>query len=238
MYRNGYSVYIFEGPGQGESIYKQGIPFTPEWHKPVGAILDYFHLEDVAIMGISLGSILCKLAAAKERRIKYVCSVGIQTDLYESTLAKAPKELKDKIEQMMDQGNKDEVNKILYQIMDASPMHEWYFNQGLLVFGVETPYDYLCKTKKFSVVPIADQVTQDYLVVHGQKDHFLSLAQCQGEIERMTAARSFTLRIITPAEKGQNHCNNSNRKLMVDVFLNWLDETMREHKTAAAEGWL
>jgi hypothetical protein len=238
MYRNGYSAYIFEGPGQGECIYRQGMPFTPEWHKPVGAILDYFHLENIAIMGISLGSVLCKIAAAKEHRIKYVCSCGIQTDLYESTMAKAPKEFKDKLVQMMDQDKKDEANKVLYEMMDKSPIHSWYFDQGMMVFGVKTPYDYLCETKKYCIAPVAGQVTQDYLVIHGQEDHFLSLAQCQGEIERMTAARSFTMRIVTPAEKGQNHCNIGNRKLMIDVFLNWLEETKREHKTAAAEGWL
>jgi hypothetical protein len=238
MYRNGYSVYIFEGPGQGECIYRQGIPFTAEWHKPVGAILDYFNLKDVAIMGISLGSILCRLAAAKEHRIKYVCSVGLQTDLYKSTLAHMSKEFKDKIEQMMDQGNKDEVNKFLYELMDKSPIYSWYLNQGLLVFGVKTPYDYLLATKKYCVAPLTSQLTQDFLLVIGQDDHFFSLALCLDEIEYMKAARSFTMRIITPAEKGQNHCNIGNRKLMIDVFLNWLEETKREHKIAAAEGWL
>jgi pimeloyl-ACP methyl ester carboxylesterase len=238
MYRNGYTVYIFEGPGQGECIYRQGMPFTAEWHKPVGAILDYFNLDNVAIMGISLGSVLCRLAAAKEPRIKYICSVGLQTDLYESTLARMPKEFKDKVEQMMDRGKKDEVNKLLYELMDKSLIYSWYLNQGMHVFAVEAPYDYMLATQKYRVAPITDQLTQDFLLVIGQDDHFLSLALCLAEIERMSAARSFTMRIITPAEKGQNHCNIGNRKLMIDVFLNWLDETKREHEAAAAEGWL
>lgn len=238
MYRNGYSVYVFEGPGQGECICRQGMTFTAEWHKPVSTILDYFNLDDVAIMGISLGSVLCRLAAAKEPRIKYVCAVGLQTDLYESTLARMPKVFKDKIGSMMDQGKPDEVNKLLYELMDKSLIYSWYLNQGLLVFGVETPYDYLLATQKYRVAPITDQITQDFLLVIGQEDHLLSQDLCLAEIERMSAVRSFTMRIITAAEKGQNHCNIGNRKLMIDVFLNWLDETRREHQTAAAEGWL
>lgn len=238
MYRNGYSVYIFEGPGQGECIYRQGMPFTAEWHKPVSAILDYFNLDNVAIMGISLGSVLCRLAAAKEPRIKYICSVGLQTDLYESTLARMPKEFKDKVGQMIDQGKKDEANKLLHELMDKSLIYSWYLNQGLHVFAVETPYDYMLATQKYRVAPITDLLTQDFLLVIGQDDHFLSMDLCLAEIERMTAARSFTMRIITSAEKGENHCNIGNRKLMIDVFLNWLDETKREHKVAEAEGWL
>lgn len=239
MYRNGYTVYIFEGPGQGECIYREGMPFTPEWNKPVSAILDYFHLEDVAIMGISLGSILCRLAAAKEHRIKYICSVGLQTDLYESTLARMPKELAAKTGQLMDEGNAEEVNKLMYELMEKSPIYSWYLDQGMFVFHVDSPYDYLRETQKYRIAPISDQITQDFLLVIGQDDHFFgSLNLCLAEIDRMASARSFTMRIITPAEKGQNHCNIGNRKLMIDVFLNWLEETKREHHTAAAEGWL
>lgn len=237
MYRNGYTVYIFEGPGQGEVIYREGIPFTHEWYKPVSTILDYFKLDDVAIMGISLGSVLCKLAASKEPRIKYVCSVGIQSDLYMSTLAKAPKKYAEALAAAMEKKDKDEVNRIVKEMMDFSPMYDWYFNQGLFVFGVETPYDYLEKTKLFSVMSLTEEIKQDYLLVIGQDDHFLSLDLVQKEIESMKSARSFTLRIVTPDEKGQNHCNMGNRKLMIDVFMNWLEETKREHETAKKEGW-
>lgn len=238
MYRNGYTVYIFEGPGQGECIYREGIPFTPEWNKPVSAILDYFHLEDVALMGISLGSILCRLAAAKEPRIKYVCSVGLQTDLYESTLAKMPAGLAEQVSRLMEQGDKQQVNKLMTELMEKSPIYSWYLDQGMMVFHVDSPYEYLRETQKYRIAPVSDQITQDFLLVTGQDDHFFSTDLYLAEIERMASARSFTLRIITPAEKGQNHCNIGNRKLMIDVFLNWLEETKREHRTAAAEGWL
>ena len=234
MYRCGYSAYIFEGPGQGSVIYEQGIPFTHEWYRPVGAVLDYFGLDDVALMGISLGSVLCKIAAAKEPRIKYVCGVGFQTDLYDSTIARMPKQVADAVER----GDRNAGNDLLYALMDSQPLYSWYLNQGLLVFGVETPYDYLVKTKKFSVKPVIGQILQDYLLVVGQEDHFFSRAQLMEEIEYMKSARSFTMRVVTPAEKGQNHCNIGNRKLMIDVFMAWLEETKREHVTAAKEGWL
>ena len=234
MYRCGYSAYIFEGPGQGSVIYEQGIPFTHEWYRPVGAVLDYFGLDDVALMGISLGSVLCKIAAAKEPRIKYICGVGFQTDLYDSTIARMPKQVADAVER----GDRNAGNDLLYALMDSQPLYSWYLNQGLLVFGVETPYDYLVKTKKYSVKPVIGQILQDYLLVVGQEDHFFTRAMLLEEIEYMKSARSFTMRIVTPAEKGQNHCNIGNRKLMIDVFMAWLEETKREHVTAAKEGWL
>ena len=44
-YRHGYSILIYEGPGQGSVIREQGLVFTPEWEKPNGAILDAFLLR-------------------------------------------------------------------------------------------------------------------------------------------------------------------------------------------------
>ena len=38
----GYSVLIYEGPGQGAVIRKHGMVFTHEWEKPTRAVLDYF----------------------------------------------------------------------------------------------------------------------------------------------------------------------------------------------------
>ena len=70
------------------------------------------------------------------------------------------------------------------------------------------------------------------------KDHFMPMSDTQKEIDGMPAVRSFTLRIVMPPEKGENHCNIGNRKLMIDVFMAWLEETKKEHITAEDEGWL
>ena len=47
----GYTVIIFEGPGQGRPL-RDGLKMTHEWEKPVAAVLDYFDLD---------GGVICKL---------------------------------------------------------------------------------------------------------------------------------------------------------------------------------
>ncbi len=42
---HGYEVYAFEGPGQGGCLRRYGLVMTPEWEKPVSAILDHYKLE-------------------------------------------------------------------------------------------------------------------------------------------------------------------------------------------------
>jgi pimeloyl-ACP methyl ester carboxylesterase len=228
MYENGYNAYIFEGPGQGEVINKCHIPFTPDWHKPVGAILDYFKLKDVALVGVSLGSLLCKLAAAREPRIKYLFGVGILTDWYKTNFSRTPKEVVQKIEKLAEEEKKDELNAFFYGMMDKNPSFSWSINHGLYVFGKETPYDFVIRSREFVLTPqLASQITQDYLIVMGANDHFMPLSLSHDEIDLMTNARSFTLRIITAKELGDDHCNVSHRKLMLDTFINWMEETKR-----------
>ena len=51
--------------------------FTHEWERPVKAILDYFRLDDVTIIGASLGGMLAPRAAAFEKRIQRVIAWSI-----------------------------------------------------------------------------------------------------------------------------------------------------------------
>lgn len=53
--QQGYTVYLFEGPGQGECIRLHGAPLIIEWEKPVKTITEYFDLKDVTLVGESLG---------------------------------------------------------------------------------------------------------------------------------------------------------------------------------------
>lgn len=42
----GYDVIAFEGPGQGATHRRYGLPLDHHWEKPVGAVLDYFGVDE------------------------------------------------------------------------------------------------------------------------------------------------------------------------------------------------
>ena len=60
----GFDVVMFDGPGQGSTLMREGIPMTPDWAAPVGAALDRFAIDDATLIGISLGGCLAVRAAA------------------------------------------------------------------------------------------------------------------------------------------------------------------------------
>jgi hypothetical protein len=95
----------------------------------------------------------------------------------------------------------------------------------MYVMGKDNPYDLICRMQEFNLTPqIASRITQDFLLVAGANDHFMPLSFSHDEIDLLTNARSFTMRIITAKELGDDHCNVSNRKLMLDTFINWMEE--------------
>src|SRR5438128_3466741 len=82
----GFDVVAFDGPGQGASLEDAHLPLTHAWEKPVKAILDYFQLDDVTLIGYSLGGCLAIRAAASEQRVRRVIADDILTDFFEVLL--------------------------------------------------------------------------------------------------------------------------------------------------------
>lgn len=59
-----YNFILFEGPGKGLAQ-RSGLHLTPKWEDPVGYLIDYYNLESVDLLGMSLGGYLSLRAAAK-----------------------------------------------------------------------------------------------------------------------------------------------------------------------------
>ena len=75
----GLDTVVFNGPGQG-TVLDAGTPMTPDWHLPVAAIVDYFGLAGITLVGFSLGGCLVIRAAAHEPRVARAIAWDICTD--------------------------------------------------------------------------------------------------------------------------------------------------------------
>ena len=76
----GYNALIFEGPGQGSTLFEREIPFRPDWEKVITPIVDYLHTRSdvdtkrIGMTGWSFTGELVIRAAAFEKRIAAVCA--------------------------------------------------------------------------------------------------------------------------------------------------------------------
>lgn len=219
---NGFAVCLFEGPGQGGALRKEGLTFIPEWEKPVKAILDYYNLKDVTIIGLSLGGMLAPRAGAFEKRIKRVVAWSLLPNLLDLLIYDMPKNYQEVIRLLMETKDAELLDLLMENLMEKSPMIEWAIHHGMHNMGVPTPYEYLKKINQFQYLDVGMKITQDFLLLGAEKDHFIPVEFYKPIIESLPNVKSLTYRLFTEKESAENHCNAGNTKLALDTIINWI----------------
>jgi pimeloyl-ACP methyl ester carboxylesterase len=216
---NGYDVVLFEGPGQGAALKKSGLPLTHEWEKPVGAVLDSFGLDNVTLLGISMGGWMCLRAAAFEPRIKRVIASSIAFDY----LQFIPYPVRMLIEFLFRfRGLMDYIAEMK---MKASFQERWGINNLMYITRTGSPMDATDVLLRFNEQNLhSEDVTQDVLILTGAEDHFIPLRMHYKQVNALRNARSVTGRIFTKEEQAQNHCQVGNIGLALGVMVKWIEE--------------
>ncbi len=219
----GYDIYYFEGPGQGETLVKEKIPMIPEWEKPVAAVLDFFRLEDVTLIGLSLGGYLAPRAAVFEKRIRRLVTWGIMYDFFSVVVSRRGRLLEFFLRSMMFLRLSFVINAVVRLKMRKDAYTHWGVDHGMHVLGASSPAEYFSKLRAYTLKDIGGQILQDVLLTSGSEDHFVPIAHFHELMKRLTGARSITGRIFTAAESAENHCQFGNVGLTLEVMMNWID---------------
>ena len=214
-------VVAFDGPGQGATL-EAGVPMTADWHRPVAAVLDHFTLDDVTLLGFSLGGCLVMRTAAYEPRVRRVIADDILTDFtacFTRQGTRAQKVLIDNAARLPAAALDAVINRARSRTMLA----DWGIGNAEWVFGVDTPAKALAAVRTMRTDDVSPRITQDVLLMAGAEDHYVPLGQLGEQIQTLTNARSVTARVFTRAENAQNHCQIGNMGLAMDVVLGWVD---------------
>lgn len=220
----GYDVICFDGPGQGTSLEDFKIPMTHEWEKPIKSVFDYFNLNDVTLIGMSLGGYLSLRAAAYEKRVKKVIAYDILADFFDVLTHQIDPTLRNSFKDMLIQEKSEEVNTLLNKLSRDSFMLEWGIMQGMHVTGSKSPYDFFHKMISYNTLSFSHLVTQDVLLLAGQNDHYVPIKHFTDQIMTLTKVHSLTARMFTPEETADTHCQIGNLGLAANVMLNWIDQ--------------
>ena len=226
--RMGYNTYFFEGPGQGEVLIRCGVRMTPEWEKCTAAVLDYFGLADVTLIGISLGGYLAPRAAAYEKRISRVVMYDLIYDFYGALLAKMGK--KAKFFDYLVRHPKNLLWKSMNKKLEQNYFTKWLLLQGYAIYNnVYTPCEYFNYIRQFNTREISPLLTQDVLVLAGENDIYTVFYEEQ--LKALTNARSVTGRLFTKEECADHHCQVGNMGLLMKTILDWIEEKTDGEKT-------
>ncbi|MFC2079116.1 alpha/beta hydrolase family protein [Candidatus Bipolaricaulota bacterium] len=217
---HGHEVIAFEGPGQGSAIKKHGLALSHEWEKPTTAILDYFKLSDVTLLGVSMGGWLCLRAAAFEPRIARVIAWSVSFDVLQYTNV-----VGQKIASLMFKRCRKFVNNAMVKKMKKDLEYSWFVNNLMYITGKDAPIEAFDVLFQFSEENLhSDQVHQDVLILTGKEDHLVPFKMHDMQVKALSNARSVTSRIFTKEEHAQNHCQMGNLGLALDVIGKWIKE--------------
>jgi alpha-beta hydrolase superfamily lysophospholipase len=219
----GCDTIIFEGPGQGAVLELAHLTMSPEWEKPVKAVLDFFRLDAVTLMGFSLGGGLVIRAAAFEPRVRRVIAYDICTNALECFLRSLPPPAQRELLGWIDAANAEAVDKFFADAMAKSLLLDWATQQGKHNTGLGTPYEMLKHYQKYETASISPRVTPDVLLMASAEDHYIPAHQLPDQITTLTHVRSLTARLFTRAEKAQNHVQVGNMGLAFRVILDWME---------------
>ncbi|MGM7681821.1 alpha/beta fold hydrolase [Cytobacillus sp. Hm23] len=214
-----YEVILFEGPGQGGALKKSDLALSYEWEKPTKAVLDYFQLNNVTLLGVSMGGWLCFRAAAHEQRIKRVIALSIAYDYM-----KIPPPIIEKFALWLFKHP-----KLMYWMADVKmkmmPQERWGTDNLMYITKTDTPLDGGMALLEFNAAHLkSEHVTQDVLILTGSEDHFIPLKMHDIQVKALTNAKSITERIFTRDDHAHNHCQVGNFGLALSVMSNWLNE--------------
>ena len=216
----GYEVIAFEGPGQGAARKKYGLPLDYEWEKPVKAVLSYFKLYDITLLGISMGGWFCLRAAAFEPRIKRVIASGIAFD-YTQFL-----NIVGQLLMKLFFGHlKGLTNSLTIKKMKRDKMHAWTVSNLMYISDRKTPVDAAGISMQLNSQNLhSDLIKQDVLILTGREDHFVPFKMHNMQVRALINAKSVSARVFTREELAQNHCQIGNIGLALDAMVDWIAE--------------
>lgn len=221
----GYNVLVFEGPGQGEVIRLQGIPFRYNWETVLTPVVDYavklkeVDLKKIAVMGISFGGYLVPRAVAFEKRVAAMIANGGIYDFHAS--AKLPPQLDANLD------NDDvakEIDQYLYAQMKTNPSTRWAMSNALFTFNLEKPSDWLRATRKYTMKDIANKISCTTLIVDSEEDKDLP-GQSMQLYDALTCKKEYLL--FKAYEGAGEHCQIGASIISNNRILDWLDEVLK-----------
>lgn len=220
---SGYNVYAFEGPGQGSTL-KSGMVFEPQWEKPTGAVLDYFELNNVFVIGISWGGYFALQSAAFDSRISKAVAYDVLYDGFDCMTNPFPHGVKAILNLLFRLRAKALVNFIVRKLMKRKLIVDWAISHGLYITGTDNPYDFYLHLKKHTLKDKTALIKCDVLLLAGEHDHYIPKKHFDILMKNLPNAKTVTGRVFTESEGGAEHCQIGNHMLAINCILSWLND--------------
>ena len=202
--KRGIHTLAIDGPGQGESLRLRKFHSRHDYEVAGTAAYELVSKRPdvdpkrVVVMGYSFGGYLAPRVVGFEKRYAACVAFGaMQWDLH---------------------GWQAELKRLLAADPKTSFSSSFQFRWVLGAPDNDTALEW---AKKFSLEGVAENITCPFLVVHGENDRIVPLAEAVTLYEKV-GSKNKHLKIFTVEEGGAEHCQVDNRQMGVDYIGDWI----------------
>ncbi|MGI5274265.1 alpha/beta hydrolase family protein [Nonomuraea sp. CA-218870] len=201
--RRGITCLVIDTPGTGELIRLRGVPSRPDYEVPTAAIIDHLQTRHdvdarhVAVLGVSFGGYYAARSAAFEPRVSACVSWAGSWDC--GALWR----------RRWDEGSAEEPTR-------------WFLPW---VTGTGTVQEALERLKLWTLADVWPRVRQPLLIVHGEDDREIPVADARRAFEAAGSADK-RLRVFTREDGGAEHLQSDDPGPTLDLIADWLSSRL------------
>jgi hypothetical protein len=222
----GYSVLMFDGPGQQSLLFEKDLPFRFDWEAVVTPVVDFLlHRADtgadrLAIYGVSQAGYWVPRALAFEHRISAsVVDPGV-VDVSTSWVAHLPSELK----KLLIQGNERRFNIEMALGMKLSRNTSRTWNFRARPYRQDGYFKTIQEVLKYNLTDVVGSIRTPMLITDPEDEQFWP-GQSKQLFDMLSCER--LLSKFTAAEGANFHCQPLARTLTEQRIFDWLDEVLQ-----------
>ena len=221
----GYHCLIFNGPGQGDSLWMRKLYFRPDWEKVITPVVDAMLRRPevdparIALIGASMGGYWVPRALAFEHRIAAgVADPGVW-DISEPWYRNVPPVLRD----MLRDGKKAAFDQIVETATPKDPRSQMTARMRMRPFGTASYFDIFRAVQEYKLADVAGRITCPLLITDPEGEQFFP-----GHSQKLYDALRCPKKLIrfTREQGAGQHCEAGAPGYRDYCIYNWLEETL------------
>ncbi|WP_394846178.1 alpha/beta hydrolase [Pendulispora brunnea] len=220
--KRGYHVLMFDGPGMGQVLRLQNLPFRADWENVVTPVVNYavgraeVDPARIGLMSFSMGGYMGPRAATKEHRLKaLVANPGVidWSAIMEGYLQQVDPNLLTLVDT-----DEAAFNAKIDALMQNDAFMRWGLNDFMWHHGVNTPATLIKELRKYKLGDAVKDIQANTLVVDADAETY---GQSQALFDALQSKKQYLK--FTEAETAQFHCQPGASAIATHRLLEWLE---------------
>jgi hypothetical protein len=222
----GYNCLAFDGPGQGQALFQQGLQFRADWEAVISPVVEWalgrddVDPERIAVLGVSQAGYWVPRALAFEHRIAAgVADPGV-VDVSTTMIEQLPGSMR----KLLDQGKGEKFDSQIHLAERFSKSLRFTMKFRSLPYGTDSAFEMFTRAKEFALDrATAQRISCPVLITDPENEQFWP-----GQSERLAewvGERATTVR-FTAEEGADGHCEPRAPALRNQRLFDWLDERL------------